>query len=518
MATTVDEIILRLEAQGADDAARRVRGLKSEVEGLGSAGAKAGSGGVANMAVSVGSLAMAAQAAMGTIGVVAGMLATLSGIKTAAQFQDIALALETVTGSAEKAAKLMRELRKMGSETPFDTAELAQFASQLIAAGTASERVTGQLRTLADLAAYSRVPRAELPRFLGNLMQLRGQPTPQMEDLKEMVRLAPALGKIVAAGTGQSTAMTSIEAMKTLQTMTGQQAFDTILRGTEAIAKGAAKTSATLSIMNAFGNMIENLGMIMEPTGQVFIKVLGPVVALLSDVAQRLGALNAFTHGIAGLLTIAAIVAKSWTLVRNSMVAARVEINRLIASINTLAVSSGAAAAATTGQTAANVGSGAAGAAGAAAAAVGWSARLRSMLGTALRGAFRFLKSGLGAGLALEGLGFASSLLPGQIGKYLSSVLSGAGFGVALGSLGGPWGMLAGGIIGGIIGGIQQWMGDRADGGLAGDGAAAKLETTNQILKDIRGHMIGGGGRAQSALAAAEIEIAIARRFAMGYG
>lgn len=505
MAVSLEEIILRLEAQGAEEAAARVRAAAGAVTELDTAGRKATSGGVGQTAMTLGGLAMTAQAAIGSIGIVAGMLATLSGVRVAAQFQDLALSLETVTGSAEKANKLLRELRKMGAETPFDTAELASYASQLIAAGTATEKVVGQLRTLADLAAFSRIGRADLPRFLTNIMQMRGQPTPQLQDLKEMVRLAPALGKIVAAGVGQKGPMTSIEAMKKLQTMTGQQAFDTIIRGTEKIAKNAALMAATLSPINAFYNTLENIQMIMEPTGHIFLAVLKRIMGLVSYIAQGLGDLNAFTKGLAGLTIIIAVLAKSWTLIRNSMIAAKVQIDNLVASINRLAVSAG---------TAAGINAGAAALA-PAKKAFSWAVIAGGLKGFG-QGALKFAKSGIGIGLGLEAAGFGASFLPGKWGKYLSSMLGTAGTGAMIGMLGGPQGALIGGIIGAIVGGVQAWFSDRPVAG--GDSAAAKLETTNQILKDIKGHMIGAGGRAQSALASAEIEIAMARRFAIGYG
>lgn len=508
MAVSLEEIVLRLEAQGAEAAAARVRTAAGAVTELDTAGRKATSGGVGQTAMTLGGLAMTAQAAIGSIGIVAGMLATLSGVRVAAQFQDLALSLETVTGSAEKANKLLRELRKMGAETPFDTAELASYASQLIAAGTATEKVVGQLRTLADLAAFSRIGRADLPRFLTNIMQMRGQPTPQLQDLKEMVRLAPALGKIVAAGVGQKGPMTSIEAMKKLQTMTGQQAFDTILKGTGAIARNAALMAATLSPINAFYNVLENIQMIMEPTGHIFLAVLKPIMGLVAYVAQGLGDLNAFTKGFAGLAIIIAVLAKSWTLIRNSMIAAKVQIDNLVASINHLAVSAGTAAGVNTGAAALAVGA-------TAKKTLSWAGIVGGLKGFG-KGALKFAKSGIGIGLGLEAAGLGASFLPGKWGKYLSSMLGTAGTGAMIGMLGGPQGALIGGIIGAIVGGVQAWFSDRPVAG--GDSAAAKLETTNQILKDIKGHMIGAGGRAQSALASAEIEIAMARRFAMGYG
>lgn len=508
MAVTTDEILIRLQAQGAEQAAASVRGVTGAVRTLDKAGDDAASGGLGQTAMSLGGLALTAQAAIGSIGIVAGMLATLSGVRVAAQFQDLALSLETVTGSAEKANKLLRELRKMGAQTPFDTAELAGYASQLIAAGTATETVVDQLRTLADLAAFSRIGRADLPRFLTNIMQMRGQPTPQLQDLKEMVRLAPALGKIVAAGVGQKGPMTSIEAMKTLQTMTGQQAFDTILKGTGAIARNAALMAATLSPINMLANMIENLGMIMEPTGHIILAVLKPIMAFASDLASRLGALNAFTRGWLGLGLIVAVLAKSWVMIRNSMIAARVELERLVASINRLAGASGAAAGNQRIMMSA-MGPGK---------MAGWWAGTKTNTAGLWGWVKGFAKSGLGISLGMEAAGYGASFIPGQWGKYLSSILGTGATGVALGSLFGPHGALVGGIIGGIIGGVQTWMADREG---PHDAAAEELKTTNKLLGDIRGQMIGGiggGARARAAMADTEIEIGIRRAFGVGFG
>lgn len=238
---------------------------------------------------------------------------------------------------------------------------------------------------------------------------------------------------------------------------------------------------------------------------------LKPVMALVSDVASRLGALNELTRGFLGLGILIALLVKSWGLLRASMIAAKTHVDELVASIQRLAVASSTAAGT------AAVGSGAQTAAGAAG-ALGLAAKLRGWLGNALGSALKFARSGLGIGLGLQAAGYGASFLPGKTGKYLSNILSGAGMGVMFGMPFGPWGIGIGAALGGILGGVQTWLGDRSGRGGSADTTAAKLDTTNRILKDIRGHMIGGGGRSQSALAGAEIEIALARRFAMGYG
>jgi len=536
MPITLDEMIIRLETLGGDQSAQKVQRVTREVQAAGQAAQAAAPQFDASQIALLG-VANAAQTAIYAVSTIAAFVAGISGIRTAAEFRDIALSLEQVTGSAKMAERMLKQLRRLGAETPFDTKELSAFAAQLIAAGTAADQAVPQLKSLADLAAFSRVPRAELPEFLRNIVQIRGQPTPELEDLKQLTRLAPGIGKIVGAGMGTGP-LTSIEAMRRLQGMSGQQAFDTILRGTELIAKDAAKLAALLNPLAAFANLLENINMIMEPTGQLILPVLGKIVEKMSQLAKFLGDINLLTHGLAGLAAIILVVVKVRGMLVTSFWAAVGATQALTASLNSYA-------AAARGAAVSNAVGGAAQAAG----AIGLGGRLKGVWGGLKAGwkgmggikglgpralglgatawgaakglgpkALTFAKSATGIGALSFGTEILGDVVGGKTGEWLKNIGSGAGWGAMVGAglgsiipgLGTAVGAAVGASIGGLAGAIQTFFSQRS--GMGGsDAAAKKLDETNKILRGIQGNIVGGGSRTRLAVSTTEAEIALAR-------
>jgi hypothetical protein len=94
------------------------------------------------------------------LGAVLGLLALRKfanrGIELAASFEQVAVALETLTGSAETAQTVLAEVNKIVLETPFGLNELANVARQLaIVFGDDADAISEFTRITADIAAVS---------------------------------------------------------------------------------------------------------------------------------------------------------------------------------------------------------------------------------------------------------------------------------------------------------------------------------------------------------------------------
>jgi hypothetical protein len=76
-----------------------------------------------------------------------------SPIMKAAQFEKTTTAIQTLTKNASVTAKVMKDLTKLGAETPFEMSDLAPAARALIGAGTAASDVVKELRMLGDVAS-----------------------------------------------------------------------------------------------------------------------------------------------------------------------------------------------------------------------------------------------------------------------------------------------------------------------------------------------------------------------------
>ena len=79
----------------------------------------------------------------------------LAAIKSAADLEALETSFISLTGGAEQAAAMMKNLNEFTAKTPFQIEAVAKSARQLIASGTGIEDVNTQLQFLGDIAATS---------------------------------------------------------------------------------------------------------------------------------------------------------------------------------------------------------------------------------------------------------------------------------------------------------------------------------------------------------------------------
>lgn len=86
------------------------------------------------------------------------------------EMQQLEVAFDTMLGSAEKADALMQQLITTAATTPFGLEDVANGAKQLLAYGTASEKVNETLIKLGDIAAGLSIPLNDLVYLYGTTM------------------------------------------------------------------------------------------------------------------------------------------------------------------------------------------------------------------------------------------------------------------------------------------------------------------------------------------------------------
>jgi len=79
--------------------------------------------------------------------------ALFKGIKGAAQIEQMGIAFEVMTGSAEKGKKMLEDIREFGAQTPYEFPALAKGAQTLLTFGLSAESVLPTMRMLGDIAA-----------------------------------------------------------------------------------------------------------------------------------------------------------------------------------------------------------------------------------------------------------------------------------------------------------------------------------------------------------------------------
>lgn len=128
----------------------------------------------------------AGAAAIGGISVVA--------VRLAASAEQTEIAFETMLKSADKAQKLIGDVRKFTASTPFQEADILQSAKSLLAFGTNARSVVPELRRLGDISAGLGIPIGQLAELYG---KARVQGRLFAEDVNQFTgRGVPLIGEL----------------------------------------------------------------------------------------------------------------------------------------------------------------------------------------------------------------------------------------------------------------------------------------------------------------------------------
>lgn len=73
-------------------------------------------------------------------------------VKQAGEMEMLRTSLDTLTGSAEKGAKVFSDLNSFAAKTPFETGDLAKATQTMLAFGITSEKVMPNLQMLGDIS------------------------------------------------------------------------------------------------------------------------------------------------------------------------------------------------------------------------------------------------------------------------------------------------------------------------------------------------------------------------------
>lgn len=412
------------------------------------------------------------------------VLGSVSGVSQAAVFKGIEAQLESVTGSASVAHEMMGKFVDFALKTPYDTENIAAFGGQLMGKGVPKDKVMGELSGITDLASWAAIPAGEMENYMRNLLQIRGKPN--MQDLKQLMHVVPGIGRIVGAGMGKGP-MDSMKALNALNGMTGEKAYTTILKGTEALAHGAAELAALKNPALFVANLFDNLRNVMEPTGEILLALLMPVGRLTMWLTELLVALNRATHGFAGLFALFAVGRTALPLLVVGFQAAIAKIREITTSLYLLA---GAPLPAHLG----GFGPGAPG-------SIGSKGGRFGPLG---KGLLRF-----GVPLAADAaLNFGADKIGGARGSYLSGIGNGALTGFML-APGGPWGKLIGTIAGAIGGGLYTRYSLGSQGNESSKANVSVDKLTDAITK-LTGTLVGGADRAKQTTDIMTTETALA--------
>lgn len=88
-------------------------------------------------------------------------------LKASANIETMKVSFESLTGSAEKADKLLKKVIQFTATTPFQLEGVGKAAKQLLSFGVSQDEIISKLRFLGDIAAGANVPLSDMASIFG---------------------------------------------------------------------------------------------------------------------------------------------------------------------------------------------------------------------------------------------------------------------------------------------------------------------------------------------------------------
>lgn len=126
------------------------------------------------------------------------------GVEYNAQIETYQTALTTLTGSAEKANKIIEQVKKDAAATPFEVASLVKGNQLLISAGLSAEQARDDILALGNAISATGGGEEELSRMVINLQQIKNVGKASALDIKQFAYAGIDVYGLLADYTGKT--------------------------------------------------------------------------------------------------------------------------------------------------------------------------------------------------------------------------------------------------------------------------------------------------------------------------
>lgn len=254
------------------------KGFNSGISKLGSLA----KGGISVLAGAIGSVT----AALGA--------GTVAGLKYNASIETYQTSFEVMTGSAQKAAEVIDQLKKVGAETPFELPDLADTTQLLMNYGLTADEAMDKMMMLGDISQGSADKMSRIAMAYG---QMSSAGKVQLEDIKQMIEAGFNPLQEISESTGES--MSSLYDRISQGTLSVDEVTASMERATSAGGKyyqSMQKQSQTFSgmISTLKDNAQQLIGEVVQPISDSMVNTLLPAaidaIGQMTDAFQTQGA------------------------------------------------------------------------------------------------------------------------------------------------------------------------------------------------------------------------------------
>ena len=126
------------------------------------------------------------------------------GVSYNAQIEQYRAMFTTLTGSAEEADKIIKQLQEDAQKSPFDSASLISANQYLISAGVSAEEARKTILDLGNAVSATGGGSAELERMAQNLQQIKNVGKATSQDIKQFANAGINIYGLLAETTGKT--------------------------------------------------------------------------------------------------------------------------------------------------------------------------------------------------------------------------------------------------------------------------------------------------------------------------
>ena len=207
-----------------------------------------------------------------------------AAVKSAADLESLEVSFISLTGSAEGAAAMMKNLNEFAAQTPFQVESIANAARQLIASGTEISEVNNQLQFLGDIAATSGSSIEEIAAIFA---KVNAKGKVELENLNQLAERGIPIFRMLSEATGLSAdklgagRVTVEQFNETLRAMAEDGGF----------AAGAMERLSETS-SGKFSTAMDNVKLSLASLGEIFLDVINKVLQKIIVLSQRFQGLS----------------------------------------------------------------------------------------------------------------------------------------------------------------------------------------------------------------------------------
>jgi tape measure domain-containing protein len=201
----------------------------------------------------------------------------------AAQFEQWQVSFEVMTGSAERARDVIKELTDFAAKTPFEVRGIMSSAKQLLAVGFAADELKPTLGMLGDVAAGLSVP---IERLILNLGQVKTQTYLTGRELRDFNIAGVPLTAALAQNLGKS------EAEIKKMVAAGKIGFGDVIKAFDTMTKDGGRFYDMMKRQNKtflgqWAELKDNILLIGGVIGEGLIYMLMPVLQFLNKLTGK---------------------------------------------------------------------------------------------------------------------------------------------------------------------------------------------------------------------------------------